>query len=121
MRNQNEYYDQCAVIVWAQTHEHKWPELAGLFAIPNGLQMSIGLRVKANKQGIKGGVPDLMLAVARGIYHGLFIEMKDFGKKPSDVQLKWHSYLLGQGYQVKVCYGHLQAIDVLRDYITLTA
>ena len=85
---QNEYLEQCAVFEWSALQSKKYPELALLFAVPNGLKLPIGLAVKAKRQGVKSGVPDMILPVARMKFHGLFIEMKIKGGKVSDTQLQ---------------------------------
>ena len=94
-----------------------------LFAIPNGavlagnsqrraIQMS---NLKAN--GLRVGVPDLMLAVPRGGFNGLFVEMKRVGGKTSDAQLEYHALLREQGYAVRVCTGAESAIVAIRLYL----
>lgn len=119
MNKQNEYHAQCEVIQWKDSYVSVWPELFGLFAVPNGLRLSIGTAVKAKKQGLKKGVADLFLSVPRGGYHGLYIEMKDFGEKLKPEQEAWKSFVLGQGYYHVTCYGSLQAIQELKNYLQL--
>ena len=68
--------------------------------------------------GVKAGVPDLFLPVARGAYHGFFIEMKrETGGKVSPEQKEWHQRLIGQGYAVMVCHGCEEAVSALNDYL----
>jgi hypothetical protein len=51
---------------------------------------------------VKRGVPDLFLPVARGGFHGLWIELKA-GKNPVNAaQKEWHAALVLQGYAVHV-------------------
>lgn len=73
---------QIQVFAWAAAMEHRWPELALLHAIPNsggftGNYRQNMLRVLAmKKQGVKPGVPDIHLPVARGGFTGFYGEMK---------------------------------------------
>lgn len=83
-----------------------------------------GLEIKCNvvqgKQrkdiGVKSGVPDLCLPVARGKYHGLYIEMKAEQGRVSDNQKTWMKRLMEQGYLAKVCYGFDEAIRCIKEY-----
>ena len=69
-----------------------------IFAIPNG-QYRQGQRMEP---GLRAGVPDLFLPVARHGYHGLFIELKCGSNKPSQVQRDWVRNLTAEGYLCKV-------------------
>lgn len=53
-------------------------------------------------EGLKSGVPDLCLPVARSGYHGLYIELKAGKNKPTDNQLAWLEVLEAQGYKTAV-------------------
>lgn len=80
-----------------------------------------GLRGKAEAarlkaEGVKAGVPDLCIPIARGGYHGLFIEMKFGRNKPTDEQMKWLSTLERNGYMATVCWGAEEAIAVIEQY-----
>lgn len=112
---------QANVIKWSQqpSIRAKWPELASLHHIPNGGTRDAveGKHLKA--QGVKAGVPDLCLPVARGQYHGLYIEMKTETGKTSDAQEWWGEFLLEQGYFWEVCRGWESAVRVLEWYLSL--
>ena len=68
-------------------------------------------------EGLKAGVPDLCLPVARQGYHGLYIEMKYGRNKPTAKQKWWLEKLAEQGYKTIVCWGADEAIAVLEDYL----
>lgn len=113
-----EHDEQTALMEWAKRNLGRWPELALLFAIPNGGARSAITGARMRDEGVKPGVPDLFLPVARGRYHGLFIEMKRRrGDGPDDQQTKWHDDLRAQGYRVEVCRGAEPAETVLRYYL----
>ncbi|MCK5236436.1 MAG: VRR-NUC domain-containing protein [Deltaproteobacteria bacterium] len=102
---------------WVAWNLKSYPELALLYAIPNGGQRNRIVAAKLKAEGVKAGVPDLNLAVARGGYHGLYIEMKVKPNKPTKKQLEWHEMLREQGYRVEVCYGWEEGVAVLKGYL----
>ncbi len=111
----SEHDEQVALIRWAELSGI--PELQLLFAIPNGGQRHPAVARKLRDEGLKPGVPDLCLPVARGNYHGLFIEMKVGKNKPTANQAQWISELRRQGYRVEVCYGYDEAMVMIENYL----
>ena len=108
---------QINVISWASWQMQKYPELKWLHHIPNGGSRNKAEAANLKRQGVKAGVPDLFLPVARGGYHGLYIELK-FGKnKTSKNQDKWLSALSKQGYCAMVCYGWVEAKKAICEYL----
>ena len=74
--------------------------------------------VHLKQQGVRAGVPDLCLPVARGGCHGLYIEMKRLrGGRVSPEQTAWMDALRAEGYAVAVCEGWSMASDVITDYL----
>ena len=111
--------EQQTLVAWAKRHEEEWPELRMLYHIPNEGKRSrkTGARLKA--EGLKSGVPDICLPVARGRHHGLYIELKR--RKDSKVtkeQLEWIADLVAQGYVAAVCRGCDEAISLITRYLT---
>lgn len=66
-------------------------------------------------------MPDICLPVARGGFHGLYVEMKAQGGRPSDEQKAWIAALRAQGYRAEVCVGWHAARQLIEDYITASA
>lgn len=105
--------EQVALFEWATAMTPTHPELDLLFHIPNSGGLSTGhtsatfARVSSLlKQGLKPGVPDLFLPVARRGFHGLFVEMKRRrGAKVSPQQRDRADRLTAQGYLVRICPG----------------
>lgn len=93
------------------------PELALLFAVPNGGHRLAAVARKMKAEGVRAGVPDMCLPVARGAHHGLFIEMKVGRNKPTVDQLWWIEQLQRQGYYCQVCYEWTRAVEILVDYL----
>jgi hypothetical protein len=112
-----ESQEQKALFEWACLMTAKYKELELLFHIPNGGRRDAitGARLKA--EGVKPGVPDLMLPVARNTYNGLFIEMKSASGWLNDNQARWIELLQNQNYCVVVCYGFNEARNILLNYL----
>ena len=68
--------EQKAVIQWCILMEGRWPELEYIYHVPNGGSRNAREATNLKAQGVKPGVPDLELPVARGAYTGLHIELK---------------------------------------------
>ena len=113
----SEYDNQKALFEWAKLNENKYPELKLLNASLNGVRMRIGQAMKAKRAGMKKGYPDIFLPVARGDYHGLFIELKVKGNYPTKEQKWWLNELKKQGYKACVCYGFEEARQTILNYL----
>lgn len=102
---------------WVCYQLGKYPELELLHHIPNGGKRNKAEAAHLKRQGVKAGVPDLCLPVARGNYHGLYVEMKAPKGRVSDYQKEWIAKLKEQDYCVEVCYGWEEAANVLVGYL----
>jgi hypothetical protein len=116
MRNL-EHTEQCAVVQWANMNLKKYPELGLLFAIPNGGQRNKITAANLKKEGVKAGVPDLCLPVARAGWHGLYIELKAGKNTATPEQLFWIGQLRKQGYVAVVERGWERARQTIEDYL----
>ena len=112
-----EHHEQVAVMQWAEMQAGKWPELRLLFAIPNGGARSVVTGARMRREGVKRGVPDLLLPIPRRGYYGLFIELKTAKGRIQPEQAAWLQALAGQGYRAEVCRGADEAIATLRNYL----
>lgn len=90
-----------------------------MHATPNGGMRSIKTAIAMRAEGQKSGYPDLSLDVARGIYHGLRIELKAGDNRPTPGQKEWLNRLSGQGYCCAVFNELDQAIDFIVAYWAL--
>lgn len=116
----SEHEEQCAVMNWAMLMERVYPDLEMLFSVPNGARTSMGTAKKLKAEGLKAGIPDLILLVPRGKWHGLLIEMKREKAPPSslsEAQRWWRDHLIAQGYCATVAFGSLQAINMIEEYL----
>ena len=117
----SEAQEQTALFAWADqcVRFGIHPELKMMYAIPNGGRRDPIEAAHLKQQGVKAGVPDLCLAVPRGKYHGLYIEMKVGRNKTTDQQNEWLANLSYYGYAVKVCYSCLAAKTAIERYLSL--
>jgi VRR-NUC domain. len=113
-----EHEEQVKVFEWAELVKGKYPEIALMFAVPNGSNKSVASAMKFKREGLKSGVPDICLPVARCKKHGLYIEMKrKKGGVVSKEQDWWLTQLRMQGYETVVCYGGNEAINIIEQYL----
>ncbi len=115
--NAHEHNEQVAVIDWAKYEIIKYPCLDLLYSIPNGGARNVVVAVKLKAEGVKSGVPDLCLPVARHGFHSLYIEMKYGKNKPSADQKRIIERLQEEGNKVVVCYSADEAIKALKEYL----
>lgn len=94
-----EHQEQCALFEWAAQSRGKWPELALLYAIPNGGHRLPAVAGKLKAEGVKKGMLDTCLPCARSGYHGFYVELKSRGRKPTPEQYAWMTALRAQGYK----------------------
>ena len=114
-----EEQEQTLVFQWAKMSEGKFPELSHMYHIPNGGLRSKSEAVRFKRAGTKRGVPDICLPAPRGIYHGLYIEMKrEKTGRLSKEQCEWLLYLNEEGYKAVCCYGADEAIKTIIEYLS---
>jgi hypothetical protein len=117
----SEHDSQSAVFAWARAYETRIPELEMLFAVPNAGKRSIGAARYYLEEGLRSGVPDIILPCAKSGYHGLVIEMKDGKNKTTANQDKWLHNFAFYGWKVAVCYSADEAIAVLCEYLNIAS
>jgi len=88
-----------------------------LFAIPNGGNRNIREAARLKAQGVKSGVHDLMLNIARGPYHGLDIELKIGKNKLSKNQVTWGVKMMKAGRMVQVCYSLDEFMVLIKEFL----
>jgi hypothetical protein len=119
----SEHTEQAKVIDWCFENLIRYPFLDLIFAIPNGATLAGGKSGRGRQmnklkaEGLRPGVSDLFLPVARRNFHGFFIEMKTLTGTTSENQLEFMDGVERQGYYTALCYGHKQAISELKWYL----
>lgn len=115
-----EEQEQIIIFEWASMMSSKYPELEYLNASLNGLRLTIGQAVKAKRLGMKKGFPDINLPVLRRGKTSLYIELKVDKNKPSTEQIKWNKFLNDHGHLAVFCWGSVEAIEVIKNYLDIT-
>ena len=106
-------------------HQHqvmlfKWMDSEGIlaFAVPNSGKRSMAQANYMRQEGMRKGVPDILVCEPCGQYHGLFIEMKKPKTgKLSEEQREWLHELSLKGYATAVCYGFNEAKETVENYL----
>lgn len=119
LKQSSEANEQRRLMEIAGYYAHRYPELSLLYHVPNEGKRSKITGSILKSQGLKAGIPDLCLPVARGVYHGLYVELKYGKNKLSDNQKQWLTLLGGQGYFAVACRGGDQAFQTLLNYLSL--
>ena len=97
MKTHDEHAEQVALFRWAAIARSRYPELALLYAIPNGGHRHIQVARRLKAEGVKPGVPDICLPVPRGNWSGLYIELKTARGTVSKAQRGWLEGIAGPG------------------------
>lgn len=111
--------EQINVVSWANWNANHYPELRWLFHVPNGGSRNKQEAVKFKQMGVKAGVSDLCLPYPKGIYYGLFIEMKYGNNRQQDTQKEFLADMAAAGHFVATCYSAEEAIKVIEEYLEL--
>lgn len=121
MRNamRSEDTEQIAVIQWTQYNMNHYPELKWLHHIPNGGSRNRLEAVKLKQMGVKAGVADLCLPYPKGIYCGLYVEMKFGNNRQQDTQKEFLADMAAAGHFVATCYSAEEAISIITEYLSL--
>lgn len=113
-----EAWEQEQFFRWVYANQIRHPELQLCNGSMNGVRVSAKVRAGLKQQGLRPGVPDIDLPVARNGWHGLRIELKRVtGGSVSREQKQMHELLIGQGYMVKVCKGWREAVAAVEQYL----
>lgn len=110
---QSEYFDKLKNIP-------EVPELDFIFAIPNGGKRNIVTAMKMKKEGVKRGVPDIMIPIVKNNSPGMFLETKTPEGTESKYQIRYRKFLLSQGYQHKICRSAKELLDTTLDYLEIS-
>lgn len=118
LREPTESVEQQRLFQWARMASGGRPELKMLYHIPNEGKRSRVTGARLVAEGLKRGVPDICLPVARGGCHGLYIELKrERSGRPTAEQTEWMDALMRQGYAVSLCHGWERAAKVIEEYL----
>lgn len=117
-RSNPEHSMQVAIIAECERKGALNPLWRLVYAIPNGGHRSKAVAGKLKAEGVRKGILDLCLPIARHGFHGLYMELKISPNKPTVEQLAWIDALTVQGYFVTVVYDDpAEAIRILEWYL----
>lgn len=111
--------EQINIISWAGWQRNVYPELRLLHHCPNGGSRNKAEAVKMKQMGTMAGVPDLHLPVPKGVYSGLYIELKYDKGRVEESQREFMKMAASYGNYCVVCYGAEEAIGILKEYCGL--
>lgn len=115
----SEATEQIKVMYWAKRQQVINPELKWLHHCPNEGERSKATGEKLKQLGLKAGVSDLCLPYPRGSYCGLYIEMKFGDGRHTKEQKEFLADMVAAGHYVITCYTALDAIEAIREYLSL--
>lgn len=104
---------QMAVIEWCKWSKYPYDRI---YAIENERKATPQQSARRKAMGVRSGVSDLCLPVARNGYHGAYIEMKSAKGIVSDNQQQFIDEVQQEGYFACACYNADEAIEVLKNY-----
>jgi len=135
-RNNEEHQIQVGLFEWIDLQKNKYPALKNTFAIPNGGSRHILEAANLKAEGVKSGIPDILLAFPSKCFHGLFIEHKTAkGKLSKDKPIKdksgriryiregqetWFYRLTEAGYCCMISRSIDESIDMFKRYLGIT-
>lgn len=111
---------QRVIFVWRDTIIPQYPCLEWMHHIGNGGYRSAREAQGLKHQGVKAGVLDLHLPVARGGFHGLMVELKRPGGKclpPSKEQAAYIAFLTEQGYCARITNSFDECKSIILEYL----
>jgi hypothetical protein len=111
---------QKALISWWDSAGHKQFNLPinALFAIPNGGARTALTGAVLKSEGVRAGIWDLRMEVARKGFTGMYIEMKYGVNKLTDGQLAFQLIANNAGALTIVCYDWIDAKNAIENYLT---
>ena len=113
----SEHDEQVALFCWATTMQQQIPELEMLYAVPNGGHRHKKVAQKLKAEGVRAGVWDISLDVARGEFHGFRGEMKWGRNLLTKPQKLWRERYERQGYKTAVAWSWMEMAEKILDYL----
>jgi len=111
------YLDYKKIPYYANVNENIWSGIIkGMLSAVIAIKIISSIENKMKSLGKKKGIPDLFLPVIRGVYGGMYVEMKYGKNKVTKEQLYWLTLLKKQGYHCVVCYSAKEAIIEFERY-----
>lgn len=117
-KNKSESRIQCSLMRTLGEIPYKKGFIADYtYSIPNGGSRSEKTAGIMKAEGVKKGMPDFNLFIARAPYHSLFVEMKTEKGRLSESQEAVISLLRQEGHKVVVCRSEQHAVTEIFKYL----
>lgn len=97
----------------------RYPKLLWTIS-PAGLVRGPSMAVLMKRMGYTNGTPDLIIFEPKGIFHGLFIELKAPGGTISPDQTTFLAKAFDLRYATAVCWSYEEAILTVDNYMAIT-
>ncbi len=108
---------QSAYFDWVRLVEVQDDRFKAIFAIPNGGYRAKSVARKLKREGARAGVWDILIAVPRDGWSGLWLESKSLTGKLRPEQKTWGELMRSLGYKTAVCYSTEELIKQTRIYL----
>lgn len=108
---------QIQCINWFRQQYRAIYDAGCLIHIANERQCSMRRGKELKDMGVRKGIPDLCLFMARKGFHGLFIEMKAPHEYPRPEQRQIMAMLEREGYKCVVCRSLEEFRTIINDYL----
>lgn len=102
---------------WVSWQEKINPTYSLIYHIENERKCSQFAGKIRKQKGVRKGVPDVCVAVPRGEFHGMYVELKIKPNKLSPDQRAMMTLLHGQGYCVRVAWSGDELINLVKEYL----
>ncbi len=116
-RKQDEHEQQSLFFSILELNTRQYPELKFIFAVPNAARRSPQLAAMMLREGLKAGIPDIIVPIPKRGFHGAFIENKSANGKMSESQIRFRDFLISQGYAYKTTYSADEQIEFLEWFL----
>ncbi len=111
-----EQIEQCKLFDWIRSVK----ELKSYcFHIGNERQCSVQQGRLLKRMGIRAGASDVFVGLARGAWHGMFLELKSVGNTPTESQEQFMLDMASQGYYCLWCVGFEEAKRAILHYMQI--
>lgn len=108
-----EHQIQAALFQWLRAVHPK----VIAYAIPNAARRSPQQAAYLKAEGLRAGMPDVVIAKACGGFHGLYLELKRDKGRLADSQRETLMALANEGYACAIAWNLDEAIELITQYL----
>ena len=112
----SESREQQIIFEWASWNKNKYPGIEAMYHIANEGKRSASNGSRLKREGLKSGVSDICVPVAKCGYNNLYIELKSGKNKATREQLNFINLINKYGGKALIVYEADNAIEVIKAY-----